>query len=62
VAWSEHYHEASTGLDDCEGKIEAFCNEMERDLRLLSATAIEDWQDSVPDSNSQESKSGLLPV
>ncbi|KAG2122206.1 hypothetical protein BD769DRAFT_1746834 [Suillus cothurnatus] len=62
VAWSERYHEASTGLDDREGKIEAFCNEMERDLRLLGATAIEDWQDNVPDSNSQESKSGLLPV
>jgi phospholipid-translocating ATPase len=62
VAWSERYHEASTGLDDCEGKIKAFCNEMEHNLRLLSATAIEDWQDSMPDSNSQESKSGLLLV
>ncbi|KAG2742365.1 phospholipid-translocating P-type ATPase [Suillus brevipes Sb2] len=50
-AWSERYHEASTALDDREGKVEAVCDEMERELRLLGATAIEDrLQDGVPET------------
>lgn len=50
-AWSERYHEASTALDDREGRIEAVCDEMERELRLLGATAIEDrLQDGVPET------------
>lgn len=50
-AWSESYHEASTAMDDREDKIEAVCNEMERELRLLGATAIEDrLQDGVPET------------
>jgi phospholipid-translocating ATPase len=51
AAWSERYHEASTALDDREEKIEAICDEMERELRLLGATAIEDrLQDGVPET------------
>ncbi|KAG2047797.1 metal cation-transporting ATPase [Suillus hirtellus] len=50
-AWSECYHEASTALDDREGKVEAVCDEMECKLRLLGATAIEDrLQDGVPET------------
>ncbi|KAG2138285.1 hypothetical protein DEU56DRAFT_886925 [Suillus clintonianus] len=50
-AWAERYHEASTALDDREGKIEEVCDEMERELRLLGATAIEDrLQDGVPET------------
>ncbi|KAG1855055.1 hypothetical protein C8R48DRAFT_609418 [Suillus tomentosus] len=50
-AWSERYHEASTALEDREDKIEAVCNEIEQELRLLGATAIEDrLQDGVPET------------
>ncbi|KAG9318662.1 hypothetical protein JVU11DRAFT_755 [Chiua virens] len=49
--WSEQYHEASTSLEDREAKVEAVNDEMERDLRLLGATAIEDrLQDGVPET------------
>ncbi|KAF9227701.1 phospholipid-translocating P-type ATPase [Gyrodon lividus] len=50
-AWSERYHEATTALDDREKKVEDVCGEMEGDLRLLGATAIEDrLQDGVPET------------
>ncbi|KAF8844450.1 phospholipid-translocating P-type ATPase [Paxillus ammoniavirescens] len=50
-AWSERYHEATTALDDRETKVEDVCDEMEGDLRLLGATAIEDrLQDGVPET------------
>ncbi|KAH7889506.1 hypothetical protein F5I97DRAFT_1844721 [Phlebopus sp. FC_14] len=49
--WSERYHEATTALDGREQKIEDACDEVERDLRLLGATAIEDrLQDGVPET------------
>ncbi|KAH0830747.1 hypothetical protein J3R83DRAFT_2226 [Lanmaoa asiatica] len=49
--WSERYHEASTALQDREQKVEDIFDEMERDLRLLGATAIEDrLQDGVPET------------
>ncbi|KAG6376326.1 hypothetical protein JVT61DRAFT_2307 [Boletus reticuloceps] len=49
--WSERYHEASTALEDREKKVEDVSDEMERDLRLLGATAIEDrLQDDVPET------------
>ncbi|TRM59267.1 hypothetical protein BD626DRAFT_508768 [Schizophyllum amplum] len=49
-AWSEVYQEASVALDDREEKIEAACEALEYDLRLLGATAIEDkLQDGVPE-------------
>lgn len=49
--WSERYHEASTALEDREEQVENVSDEMERDLRLLGATAIEDrLQDGVPET------------
>jgi phospholipid-translocating ATPase len=51
TSWSERYLEATTSLDDREAKIEAVSDELEHDLRLLGATAIEDkLQDGVPDT------------
>ncbi|KAL4077222.1 hypothetical protein V8B97DRAFT_1866494 [Scleroderma yunnanense] len=50
-AWSTRYQEAATALEGREDKVEALCDEMERDLRLLGATAIEDrLQDGVPET------------
>ncbi|KAH8827405.1 phospholipid-translocating P-type ATPase [Flagelloscypha sp. PMI_526] len=50
-AWNERYHDATVALDDREEKIEAVSEEMEKDLRLLGATAIEDkLQDGVPEA------------
>ncbi|KAH7921381.1 phospholipid-translocating P-type ATPase [Leucogyrophana mollusca] len=50
-AWNDRYHEASTALENREEKIENICDQMEQDLRLLGATAIEDrLQDGVPET------------
>ena len=49
--WAERYHEATVALDDREEKVGAVCEEIEQDLRLLGATAIEDkLQEGVPDT------------
>ena len=59
-AWSERYHEATVALDDREAKIEAISDELERDLRLLGATAIEDrLQDGVPETIADLKRSGI---
>ncbi|KAJ7638744.1 phospholipid-translocating ATPase [Roridomyces roridus] len=51
AAWSERYHEATIAMDGRDEKIEAVSDELERDLRLLGATAIEDkLQDGVPET------------
>lgn len=45
------YNEASIALEDREEKIAVVSDEIERDLRLLGATAIEDrLQDGVPET------------
>lgn len=50
-SWSERYHEASTALEDRSKKVDEVSDEIERDLRLLGATAIEDrLQDGVPET------------
>lgn len=50
-AWNERYQRAATSLEDREGNVEAACNEIEQELRLLGATAIEDrLQDGVPET------------
>lgn len=50
-AWNTRYQEAATALEDREDKMEAISDQMERDLRLLGATAIEDrLQDGVPET------------
>ena len=49
--WSVRYNEATIALEDREEKIAAVSEEIERDLRLLGATAIEDrLQDGVPET------------
>ncbi|KZT35488.1 phospholipid-translocating P-type ATPase [Sistotremastrum suecicum HHB10207 ss-3] len=50
-AWSTRYHEASVALEDRDAQVEAVSSDMEADLRLLGATAIEDrLQDGVPET------------
>ncbi|XP_071965131.1 probable phospholipid-transporting ATPase IM isoform X2 [Antedon mediterranea] len=47
--WNLRYHEASTALKDREEKVCALQEEIEKDMLLLGATAIEDkLQDGVP--------------
>ncbi|XP_062984436.1 phospholipid-transporting ATPase ID-like isoform X2 [Elgaria multicarinata webbii] len=47
--WQKRHHEASTSLEDREEKLSELYEEIERDLMLLGATAIEDkLQDGVP--------------
>lgn len=49
--WSVRYNEATVALEDREEKITAVSDEIEHDLRLLGATAIEDrLQDGVPET------------
>ncbi|KAH1169000.1 phospholipid-transporting ATPase ID-like isoform X1 [Mauremys mutica] len=47
--WQKRHHEASTALDGREEKLSELYEEIEKDLMLLGATAIEDkLQDGVP--------------
>ncbi|KAH8117016.1 phospholipid-translocating P-type ATPase [Phellopilus nigrolimitatus] len=49
--WSERYAEATVSLQNREENVAVVCNEIEGDLRLLGATAIEDrLQDGVPET------------
>lgn len=58
--WSERYHEASVAMDGREEKIEKVSGELERDLRLLGATAIEDkLQDGVPEAIADLKRAGI---
>jgi len=58
--WSERYHEATVARDDRDAKIEAVADELERDLRLLGATAIEDrLQDGVPEAIADLKHAGI---
>lgn len=59
-AWSERYHAATVAMDDREAKIEAVCDELEQNLRLLGATAIEDrLQDGVPETIADLKRAGI---
>ena len=59
-AWNERYHAATISIDDREAKIEHVCNELEQDLRLLGATAIEDrLQDGVPETIFDLKRAGI---
>ena len=42
IVWFEAYKKASTALEDREDRLAAVYEEIERDLILLGATAIED--------------------
>jgi phospholipid-translocating ATPase len=47
-------------MHDREARIEEVCDELERDLRLLGATAIEDrLQDGVPETIADLKKAGI---
>ncbi|KAF8623323.1 hypothetical protein AX15_006401 [Amanita polypyramis BW_CC] len=60
AAWSERYRSANFELDDRETKVEAVCDEIERDLRLLGATAIEDrLQEGVPEAIENLRRAGI---
>ncbi|KAG7093060.1 hypothetical protein E1B28_009352 [Marasmius oreades] len=58
--WAQKYHEASVAMDDRETQIEAVSEEIEKDLRLLGATAIEDkLQDGVPEAIADLKRAGI---
>ncbi|KAJ3604631.1 hypothetical protein NHX12_029371 [Muraenolepis orangiensis] len=58
--WKRQHHEASTALEDREARLERLFEEMETDLLLLGATAIEDkLQDGVPQTIEQLSKADI---
>jgi phospholipid-translocating ATPase len=60
AAWSERYHAATVSMDDREGRIEAVSDELEQDMRLLGATAIEDkLQDGVPETIADLKRAGI---
>ena len=51
---------ATVAVEDREGQIEVISDELERDLRLLGATAIEDkLQDGVPEAIADLKKAGI---
>ncbi|KAI0766330.1 phospholipid-translocating P-type ATPase [Trametes elegans] len=59
-AWSKRYYEATVSLDNREDKIEAVSDEIEHDLSLLGATAIEDrLQDGVPETIADLKEAGI---
>ncbi|KAG6812132.1 hypothetical protein H0H92_004246 [Tricholoma furcatifolium] len=59
-AWSERYHDASVSMENRDERIEAVSDELEQDLRLLGATAIEDsLQDGVPETIEDLKRAGI---
>ncbi|KAK7061038.1 hypothetical protein VNI00_000773 [Paramarasmius palmivorus] len=59
-SWAERYHDASVAMDDREAKIDTVSEEIEKDLRLLGATAIEDkLQDGVPEAIADLKRAGI---
>lgn len=60
ISWSKRYHEAETSTTDRNSKKELLMDEIEKDLVLLGATAIEDkLQDGVPDTLECLHESGI---
>ncbi|CDZ96254.1 phospholipid-translocating atpase [Phaffia rhodozyma] len=58
--WSSDYHNASTSLDDREGKMAEVSAQIEHSLVLLGATAIEDkLQDGVPEAIADLKRAGI---
>ncbi|KAG6864192.1 hypothetical protein C0991_011668 [Blastosporella zonata] len=59
-AWSERYHAATVAMDKRDEQIEAVSDELEHDLRLLGATAIEDrLQEGVPEAIEDLKRAGI---
>lgn len=58
--WNKRFTEANVSLEDREGQIDAVYEDLERDLRLLGATAIEDrLQDGVPETIADLKAAGI---
>ncbi|RXN21327.1 phospholipid-transporting ATPase ID-like protein [Labeo rohita] len=58
--WKERHHKASTALEDREAKLDAIYEEIEKDLMLLGASAVEDkLQDGVPQTIEQLAKADI---
>ena len=58
--WGKRYHEASLALEDREERVEFVCSDLEQELRLLGATAIEDrLQDGVPETIADLKRAGI---
>uniref|UniRef100_A0A8C1V2C2 Phospholipid-transporting ATPase n=1 Tax=Cyprinus carpio TaxID=7962 RepID=A0A8C1V2C2_CYPCA len=58
--WKERHHEASTSLEDREAKLDTIYEEIEKDLLLLGASAVEDkLQDGVPQTIEQLAKADI---
>ncbi|TSM12496.1 Phospholipid-transporting ATPase ID [Bagarius yarrelli] len=60
AVWRQRHHEASTSMEDREAKLDAIYEEIEKDLMLIGATAVEDkLQDGVPQTIEQLSKANI---
>ncbi|XP_041666161.1 probable phospholipid-transporting ATPase IM [Cheilinus undulatus] len=58
--WQKRHHEASTALEGREEKLDELYEEIEKDLLLLGATAVEDkLQDGVPQTIEQLAKADI---
>ncbi|XP_041094490.1 phospholipid-transporting ATPase ID-like [Polyodon spathula] len=58
--WKARHHEASTALEEREEKLDELYEEIEKNLQLLGATAIEDkLQDGVPQTIEQLAKADI---
>ncbi|KAG1970776.1 phospholipid-transporting ATPase ID [Pimephales promelas] len=58
--WRERHHEASTSMEDREEKLDAIYEEIEKDLLLIGASAVEDkLQDGVPQTIEQLAKADI---
>ncbi|XP_042562980.1 phospholipid-transporting ATPase ID-like [Clupea harengus] len=58
--WKQRHHEASTALEDREERLDKLYEEIEKDLMLLGATAIEDkLQDGVAETIEQLAKADI---
>ncbi|GJJ12412.1 hypothetical protein Clacol_006654 [Clathrus columnatus] len=58
--WEQRYHDATVALDNREEKVEQVSAEIETDLHLLGATAIEDkLQDGVPETIADLKRAGI---
>ncbi|XP_061657122.1 phospholipid-transporting ATPase ID-like isoform X1 [Syngnathoides biaculeatus] len=58
--WMQRHHEASTAIDGRDEKLDGLYEEIEKDLLLLGATAVEDkLQDGVPQTIEQLARAGI---
>jgi len=58
--WGHQYHDASVSIDDRDEKMEKLASELEVELTLLGATAIEDrLQDGVPETIADLKRAGI---